>query len=152
MRPRAIPLAGSALSTPRISLVGVKTRVGLLDGCTGVVCAGWVPWRGIPGGVPGGCYTGYHTTLPVPGIAHPPVHWYCQGPTSGITGSWDVRRPLQGPPGPSAHPAPRAASGPASGPIRARFRYIYLKVSLEPGVSTLFVDEAWHTPCFKKPA
>ena len=58
-----------------------------------------------------------------------------------------------GPPLPAVGPAslsglaPRAI--PASGPITARFHYILLKVSQNGGVSPLFVNKAYHSPCFQ---
>ena len=90
-------------------------------------------WRdagqvGIPGGYRGGYWEGA-----IPGT-HPPgtLDWYCQGPTHARTPYYRVPRALRGPPGPSAHPGSRTRRYARLEPIKARFRYIYLKVSQYP--------------------
>ena len=130
-----------ALSTPRISLVGLKAavqHVGTSGWYCGEGCAGrWVYRVGYWVGIPGGCYTGY-----------PAGHRLGPGNTNvAVRHCRDVRghsRPCR----PSAHPLLGIRLRTS---IWARFHHKYTKVSHESGVSPKYGDEAWHTPSFKKP-
>ena len=110
-------------------------------------CVRWgVPGWGIPGGYLGGWYTGLGSTPPHPartiGIARAQP---MPGPVSASTMA--LQAPCRSPPHTMA---PRTQIRPL-GPIKARFEVINPKVSLKSGVSSKKLDEAWHTPCFKKP-
>ena len=136
---------GGALLTPRISLVDPKVAVYTAAwtsdslftvqvgrGSTrGGVQAGWVPGVGIPGTAPSR------------------LHWYCQGPTSSPRPRFCAHSGTPGPCRPLRTPLLPALSIPASGPIRARSKVIYPKVSINLGVSPKKAHEACHSPCFK---
>ena len=100
-------------------------------GCTGVGGTGWVP---------GGRYTGYRVgtgRVVYRVLTHP---WCRLGPGNTNTPLVPCPRALQTPPRSPPHtrlPHPRAPGLqiPASGPIRARFRHIFLKVSQNRRVS-----------------
>ena len=143
------PVRTRALSTPRISYVEPKrSYVHVPSGprpAVGCALTLTCAWSGCglggyrEGGIPG-------STQPVSdsGILVLPGPNQCQDPPIC------VHRALQGPPGPSAHPAPRTHVAMPQGPKRARFRVIYLKVSHNPRVSPKYTHEACHSPCFKK--
>ena len=78
------------------------------------------------------------------------LHWYCQGPTDASRPRFCVRQALRALSWALRTPGSSHSAGYSLGPNRARFRYIYLKVSINRGVSPKFVHEAWHSPCFKK--
>ena len=136
-----------AFHTPRISLGPTKcavrvaptgTAVRASGGCGGVGCTG----VGAAGVVPGGWYTGYlpsRAPLVLPGPNPLPDQRFCVHPGHS--------RPLLGPP----HTLGSSHSNGLLEPIWARFSLIYPKVSHKSRVSTLLVDEACHSPCFKNP-
>ena len=101
------------------------------------VAAGWVP---------GGWYTGYYPspTLPTRLLVLP-------GPNHCRTRY--LRPPGHSRPGLQALRTPRLPSTQICrpGPIRARFRVIYLKYSTKSGVSPKSGHEACHTPYIKNP-
>ena len=113
---------GSPWSTSKVHYRPVTTAVrwcggwvqgGVVPGVGYWVGTGWVLYRVLP-------------THPVPGIARTLV---LPGPNQCQLARLRVRQALQAPAGPSAHLAPHGLRYPHLGPIRARFRRIYLKVS-----------------------
>ena len=130
----------------------------LVFGVSGGACAGCAV-----GGYCGLGYTGrvlYRVPTHLPAVSlH--LHPHLQPPlvpalTVGRWGSrarrgngrWGVKVAAGGRHSPTTGPSP--ITWPIY-PIKARFRVLYPKVSLKSRVSPVFVDEACHTPCFKKP-
>ena len=95
----------------RLVLVGGGTRV-----VRGGVYQGWGT-----GWVPGG----YYPSTTLPGT----LYWYCQGPTTAPSPHYRVPGHSRLPPGALRTPSSRTRRYALLEPIKARFRYIYLKVS-----------------------
>ena len=153
--------------TPRISY-GVPETAVRSFWSTSPVVGQWCTGGGVWAGLYGNRWVGQvgNTGTPTPPHAHPA----CPGPPPhtpvglpvGLPGDLLTRTlgiPLGSPPGPDpqdhaqdCQDSPARAPTPPSGLNMARFRAIYGKVSVNLGVSPVLCHEAWHTPCFKKPA
>ena len=133
---------GSPWACPNVLFRGVyRCRHASFMRCRWRVYRGWCGQGGYwEGGIPGVLPT-HPPGIPLIGIARAQLMAQ-ERPVPHA-------QALQGPPGPSAHLDWTSSSIPASGPNRARFSYIYLKVSQNRGVSPFLAHEACHTPCFK---
>ena len=74
-----------------------------------------------------------------------PVNKVLNG-TLGTAAGRLLHPPLRGPVGPCGPSLVQDPRNAASQPIRARFMYIYCKVSQNRGVSPIFVEKACHSP------
>ena len=140
-RPRTCSVRYLPLGSPWLRLNWLSA---LLHGRrTACSRCGWVP-----GWVPGGWYTGVYREGGIPGTtqrlhigiarAQPLLdRRFCAHPWHSRP-CWALRTPW----------APRTQIA-LLGPIWARFRVLYPKVSHIPGVSTVLCHEACHTPYFK---